>query len=72
MEKPNRHTGSSLRHLDTILHKTFYEVNHVIQYTFDSKIYIYQKHISKKSFYIFNQFFIYHVNKLKNELIIYI
>lgn len=50
MEKPNRHTGSSLRHLDTILHKTFYEVNHVIQYTFDSKIYIYQKHISKKLF----------------------
>lgn len=64
--------GIQALHLDTILHKTFYEVNHVIQYTFNSKIYIYQKHISKKSFYIFNQFFIYHVNKLKNELIIYI
>lgn len=55
------------RHLGTILiHKTFYEVNHVIQYTFNSKIYIYQKHISKKSFYIFNQFFIYHVNREMN------
>lgn len=73
MEKPNRHTGSSLRHLDTILiHTTFYEVNHVIQYTFNSKIYIYQKHISKSLLiFLTSSLFTMWINWEMNELFIY-